>query len=29
MKNKTKLKDLDDLIICIENADPGYDFIDF
>ena len=27
IKNKTKLKDLHDMIICIENADPGYDFI--
>ncbi len=27
MKNKTKIKNLDNLIICIENADPGYDFI--
>lgn len=27
IKNKTKLKNLHDMIICIENADPGYDFI--
>lgn len=27
IKNKTKLINLDNMIICIENADPGYDFI--